>query len=194
MYEGKQFGIDLVLERGTHSVWSARVDFEDGSLNNPGRKQGRSTDRYDLVVVTVENQRWDVELLEILSEIGFGEGFDGVVTGFNSGDHALEPERIAQALRDFAAGTVGAVEWGAQIFPELRTIFLNVGTDFVEDFYRQTGGIIGGLEHERRNCADEDGFRNALGTVAPDIASDFAATRRMSDVYGILQILSLIHI
>ena len=100
----------------------ARNDFQRGAFDQLRRKHGRVADGHDLVVVAVKDQRGHVEFLEIFGEVGFGERFDAVVDGFVSGHHALQPEGIAQALRDFRAGPVGAVEGRAEVLAELRAV------------------------------------------------------------------------
>jgi hypothetical protein len=51
-------------------VWRAWIVDFLGAFDELGRFLGRVLDRYDLVVLAVEHQRRDVELLEVLSEVG----------------------------------------------------------------------------------------------------------------------------
>src|SRR5258708_3954019 len=105
-------------------MWSTcravlRVDFQRRSLNNFGREKRRGADRYDLVVVAVEDECGHIELLEIFGEVSFGKRLDAVEYRFMSSHDSLEPEGIAQALRDLGAGTIGAVERCTKILEEL---------------------------------------------------------------------------
>src|SRR5579864_9680909 len=129
LQEGKQLRVYLVFMGRAHPVWRARNDFQRGALDQLRRKERRVTDGHDLVVVSMKNERGRVELLEVLREIRFGEGFDAIVGGLEPTLHALEPERIAQALRDFGAGAVGAVEGRAQILEKLRAVGLDGGAN-----------------------------------------------------------------
>ena len=65
------------------------------------------------------------------------------VRGIVSAEHALEPERIPQALRDFCARTVKAVERSAEIPKELRPVSLYRGPKLIKHFDRQASRIRG---------------------------------------------------
>src|SRR5713226_10467972 len=113
--EREQIRIDLVLVGRAHAVRQPRIDFQRGSLNQLGGEKGRGADRHDLVIVAMEEERWYIKLSEIFGEVRLGEGFDAVEDGFVSSQHPLEPKRVAQALRDVGARTVGAVEGRTEI-------------------------------------------------------------------------------
>src|ERR1019366_2995568 len=179
--EGKQVGVDLVLESGAHAVWGAGIDLERGAFDDLRGEECGSADGHDLIVVAVKDEGGDIELLQVFGAIGLGEGLDAVVGGGESAHHALHPEGVAEALRHFVAGTVGAIEGRAEIPEELGAVSLNIGAQAVEDVYRQAGRIGCGLEHERRNGADEDRLGDALGSVPANVAGDLPAPRGVAD-------------
>ena len=76
--ECEQVGVDLVLVGRAQAVRQARIDFQRGAFDDLGREHGRGADRHDLIVVAVHDERRHVELLEILGEVGLGEGLDAV--------------------------------------------------------------------------------------------------------------------
>ena len=166
----------------------ARIYFQRGILDYLGGKQGRGPDRHDLVVVAVEYERWHVELFEVFGEIGFGEGFDAVYDGFETDLHPLQPERVAQALRDLGAWPVGSVEWRGEILEELRSVREDVGADAVEDLDRQTAGVGGCFQHQRWHRADQHGLGYTFRPVAPDIAGYFAAPGGVANMNRVLQV------
>ena len=51
-----------------------------------------------------EDQRRYVEFLQIFREVGLREGLNAIDDAFEPRQHSLEPERIAQTLRNFAFG------------------------------------------------------------------------------------------
>ena len=126
--------------------------------------------------------------LQVFGQVGFGEGLDAKIGGGEAGHHALEPEGVADAFGDFCAGPVVAVERQREVLEKLRAVGHDAGAEPVEDLDRQAAGIGGGLEHERRDGADEDGLGDALGAVAADVAGDFAAAGGMADVDGVFQV------
>ena len=69
-------------------VQSARAFIEPAAI----------TDVVDLIIVTVNNQRRHIKLLQVFAEIRLGEGLDAVEGVFGAGLHSLEPERIDYAL------------------------------------------------------------------------------------------------
>ena len=110
------------------------------------------------------------------------------MTRFEARLHALQPERIAHALRHLRAGPVGAVERDRQILEELRAIGQHAGAHGVECLDRRATRIRRRLQHQRRHGADQHRFGDALRAVAADVTRDLAAAGRMADVDGVLQI------
>src|SRR5665811_683216 len=101
--EGQQIGVELVLVRVGQAMGAARIDLQRRVLDEFRREYGRSRDRHDLIVIAVNDQRRHVELLQVLSEIRLGEGFDGIEFVLETTLHRLEPERVPHALRDLVA-------------------------------------------------------------------------------------------
>ena len=60
----------------------------------------------DLVVVAVDDQGWYIDLGQVGSEVGGGEGGDAFVGAAMSAGHALQPERVANALGDVVVAVV----------------------------------------------------------------------------------------
>ena len=85
------------------AVRRACVDLERGVLDHLRRAVPADRDRHDLVVVAVDDQRRDVELLQVLGEVGLGERLDAIVGG---GKPACMPgaRTIVKALRTLAPG------------------------------------------------------------------------------------------
>ena len=188
LQERKQLGVDLVLVRGAHAVRRAGNNFQRGALDQLRRKQRRIGDGHDLIVVAVQDQGGDVDLLEVFGEIRFGEGLDAVVGGLQPAHHPLQPEGIAQALRDFRVWPVGAVEGHAQVLEKLRAVRMHAGANVVEGFHGQAAGIGGRLQHDGRHGADEHGLGDTLRAVASDVARDFAAAGGVAHVNRLAQI------
>jgi len=58
----------------------------------------RGANRYNLVVITVNDKRRHIELLKILGKIRLGEGFNAVKGVLVTGLHPLQPEPVNHAL------------------------------------------------------------------------------------------------
>src|SRR5450759_5002689 len=134
--EGQQIGVELVLVRVGQTMGAARIDFQRRVLDEFRREQGRSRDRHDLIVIAVDDQSRHVELLQVLSEIRLGEGFDGIEFVLETALHPLEPERVPHTLRDLVALAVGAVKQGGQIPEELRAVSGDARSYVVKSFER----------------------------------------------------------
>src|SRR5262245_33421236 len=98
--EGEQVRVDPILVGRCQAVRRARVVDFLGALDEPGRFLRRVPDRNDLIIFSVQHQRRDVELLEVLGEVGFGESLDAFVGVYRAGLHAPEPELIKSTLGD----------------------------------------------------------------------------------------------
>ncbi len=159
--EGQQVGVELLLAREGQAVGRAWIDLQGGILDELGGEQGRVADWHDLVVVTVDNQGWNVELLEVFGLVRLGEGLDAVECGFETDLHRPQPERVQNALGDLGARPVGAEEGYAEILVELRAVRGDAGADLVECFDGQTAWIGLCLEHQRRHRAHQHGLGEA---------------------------------
>src|ERR1035437_6302443 len=145
--KSQQIGVHFVLVGRAQAVRRAWIGFQRGPFDQLGREQGRGADRHDLVVVAVDDESGYVEPLEILGEVRLRERFDAVEDAFETGLHALQPERVPQSLRDLGARPVGAVERPAEILEKLRSVGEDIGADTVEHLDRQAAGIGRRLEH-----------------------------------------------
>src|SRR5260370_1946716 len=99
----------------------------------------------------MKDESWHVELLEIFRKIRLGECFDAVIDSFQTGLHALTPERVAQALRDSGPPPIGAKESPAAIFEELGAVGVDTGANRIENIDRQAAWIASRFQRQRRH-------------------------------------------
>src|SRR4051812_43250133 len=111
--KGQKIGVELVAMGGGKAVRRAGVDLERGVLHDLRGEFGGIGDGNNLIVIAVDEERRDVYLFEILREIRLREGLDAIERALQSHLHALEPELIAQTLRDLRAGAIRAVKRSA---------------------------------------------------------------------------------
>src|SRR5262249_26630551 len=103
----------------------------------------------------------------------------------------LAPPVQYDRLRGLSAGPVEAVERaGRKIDVELRPIVGELLAQAIEYLDRQTTGIGSGLQHDRRDGADQHQLRypTLWLTVPGDIARGLPAAGRMAYVHGIHEI------
>src|ERR1700731_2179390 len=139
--EGEEVSVHLFLPRGAHAVRRALVDLQRRALHQLRRQHGRGADRYDLIVVAMQDQGRLVDLLEVLGLVGFRKRLDAEIAGGHAGHHALQPEGFAHALRSLSVRPVVAVERHGQVLEELRAVAQHTLADAVEDLDRQAAGI-----------------------------------------------------
>src|SRR3989442_9283270 len=96
--KGEQIGVELVFVRGGKAVRRPLVDLELCALDELRLEKSRVGDRHDLVVVALDDQSWNVELLEVISLVGLGECLNAVVCGFEANRHGPQPEHVPNAL------------------------------------------------------------------------------------------------
>lgn len=113
--------------------------------------------------------------LEILGEVGIGEGPDALERTSDPHLHAHQPKCIADALRHLGAGPVRPVEGSGQVLVELGAIGSDAGADGVEGIDREALGIGVGLEHQGWDRAKENGLGHPRRAVAAQVPSDLAA-------------------
>lgn len=85
--EGEKIGVDPVRLGHTYAVVATLVDLQDCAWDELRTHQGGRCNRDDLVIITVKEEGRDIKLLEIIGEVGLGEGLDTVV-------EVLMPPRI----------------------------------------------------------------------------------------------------
>jgi hypothetical protein len=186
--EAQQVSVDLILMRGRKAVRCTRIVDFLRAPDESGRLHRRVLDGNDLVVLAVHDQGRDIDLLEVLGEIGLGEGLDAFVGVLEAGLHAPEPELIQRALGDLGPRPVGAVECCRQVLVELRAVLRHAAPQVIEDLHRQPLRIGRRFQHDRRHGGDEDHFGDPLRTMAPDVAGDFAAAGGVAHEHGVLKI------
>jgi hypothetical protein len=69
--ECQQIRVDFVLVGRAHAVRRALINLQLGALDDFGGKERRCLDRNDLIIVTVQDERRNVELLEVFGEVGY---------------------------------------------------------------------------------------------------------------------------
>src|SRR3954462_3293776 len=72
--EREQIGVHHLVMGRKQPVRQAWIDFQLGALDQLRRHHRGRADWDDLIVVAVDDQRRQVEFLEIFREISFGEG------------------------------------------------------------------------------------------------------------------------
>lgn len=142
----------------------------------------------DLVVFSVEDEDGYIDAFQVFGEICFGEGFDTVGVRLDGAHHSLTPPVVADALGDLCSGAVIAVEGDGEVLEILGAVEGRALADLVEYGQGDAVGVCAGLNHQRRDCADEDGFGYAAFSVFGDIADHFAAACGVTDVDGVFQV------
>lgn len=74
LYECEEVGVNLIRMRGRHAVRETRVGLQRAMLQKFDRSCSRSWEGANLVVLTMHHQYRNVDYLEIVVELGFGEG------------------------------------------------------------------------------------------------------------------------
>src|SRR5260370_33000796 len=110
----------------------------------------------------MENQCRNINLLEIVPEVGLREGLDAVVVSFDSTHHSLQPPMLPNAFRNLRAWTVVAIERKGNVLVELRPVSSDPGADAIERFHRQAARIRSRFQHEGRYSADQDSLCDTL--------------------------------
>jgi CheY-like chemotaxis protein len=87
-YKFQQVRVDFILVRGRETVRPAGIINLLRPFDEPGRFLRRVFDWNDLVVLTVHDQCWHIDFLEVLSEVGLGKCVDAVVAILKTGLHA----------------------------------------------------------------------------------------------------------
>src|SRR4029077_14300202 len=106
-------------------------------------------------------QNWDIDALEICEEFRFRKDPDALPLSLDATHHVLAPPIVANALRNFRAGTIEAVKRNGDVLIELGAMVTGAIAKLVEHLHGKAIGIFVGLDQLRRNRADEDGFGDA---------------------------------
>src|ERR671926_157897 len=105
--------------RGSEAMRCTGIDLQSRARHQLRGEQRRVGNRHDLVIIAMDDQCWDVNLLEVSCEIRLGECLDAIERSLEADLHAPEPEHVAYALRDLHVRSVRAVEGRAQVLVEL---------------------------------------------------------------------------
>src|SRR4026208_1698789 len=138
--EGEQLGVDLILVRGGDTVRCTRIVHVLRALDELRRLLSRVLHRNDLVVLAMKYQSRYIKLLEVLGEVGLGEGFDTFVGVLQTGLHAPSPELIENALGNFGPRPIGAIERDCKIPVGLRAVLHEARAETVEKLNRKALG------------------------------------------------------
>src|SRR4029453_4472665 len=117
----------------------------------------------------MNDQGRDVKTLKVFGEVCLGERLDAVVGALVAGLHRHHPKRVSDALRHGGTFAVRAVERGAQALVKLRPVARDTVSDLVEYLDWQAARIPIRPQHQRRDRADEDGFRDACRAMPADV-------------------------
>src|ERR1700720_787534 len=167
----------------------ARIHLQRTVLNQLGREECGVGDWHNLIVITVQDEHWDVDRLQVFREVGFGKRLDAIIVWLCAAYHALAPPVVDHTFRHFGSGTVETVERArGNVAVELCTIRSECGTKAIKHLDREAAGVLCGLDHDRWYCADEDRLRHSSGSVPGNVARHFSTTRRMTDVHCISDI------
>src|SRR3954468_11194864 len=93
--EAQQVGVQLLLVRRRQPVGRTGIDLQHRALDDLGGGPAGGVDGDDLIVVTVDDQRRDVDPLQVFGQIGLGELLDAIVGSLEADLHAVEPELLA---------------------------------------------------------------------------------------------------
>src|ERR1035437_4534205 len=96
--ECQQVGIELLLVSLGLAMGCACIDLQSRVYDEFCRGKSRGADRYNLVVVAVNDQRRDVEFLEVFGEVRLRARLDAVKRVLMAGLHTLDPKPVDHAL------------------------------------------------------------------------------------------------
>ena len=145
-------------------------------------------ERADLIVEAVHDHYRNVDRFEIVEEIRFGQRLHAIVLRFDSAHHSLPPPIVANALRNFCAGTVETVKRHGDVLVELRAVISGAAAELIKNFHRHAVRIFFTFQKQRRNGTDQYGFGDAAFSVARDVTGDFAAAGGVADVHRVFQV------
>src|SRR6185503_432954 len=103
---------ELLFIWAAEAVGTAWIDLQGGVRYQLDRVLRGGNDRYDLVVVAVQDERGYVDRLEVLGGVCLRERRDAVEGALDAHRHALQPELVPLALGHTRARPVGPVERG----------------------------------------------------------------------------------
>src|SRR5258706_5865916 len=136
----------------------------------------------------MENQRWNIDLLEILGEVGLRERLNAFISPPQPDLHGPEPERILDTLRHLRSRPVRAVKRSAELPIVLRAIAGYPGPDAIEHFNRQATGVGRRLQHQRRYRRHQRSYGDPSRPMPAGIARDFTAACQMANHSDALKI------
>src|SRR6476620_3994944 len=148
----EQVSVDLFLFGCAESVWRAFVDLQLCVLYQLRLELPCIVEWNDLIVVSLNYERWHINPFQVFVLIGFGKRFDAEVSSRKSAQHSLKPKRFLHALRNFDARAIVTVKRNCEVFEESRAIADNAAANIVEYFSWQPAWILVRFQHERWHC------------------------------------------
>jgi hypothetical protein len=175
------------MRRG-HAVWQPGIGFQGAMLQELDRLCPARREWANLIVLAMHDEHGNINGLEIIEEICLRQNPDAFILSLDAPHHALSPPISANTFRDLGVRTVKTVERHRDIDVELRPMVSRAIAKAVEHLDRQPVRVLLRLQQERRDGADQDRLRDPALAVLSNISRYLAATGRVADVNGILEI------
>src|SRR5215471_18566652 len=96
--KGQEARVDRVGVGGKHAMREAWVELQSGILEELDLEQSSALVRNDLVVVPLHDERWHIDVVQVLSQVCFRERLDTVVMSLGPAHHALAPPILDDAV------------------------------------------------------------------------------------------------
>lgn len=179
--------VHLVLVSAANTMGTALVDLLFALGQQFECSFTRGLWRHDLIVITVEDQCWNVNSFQIFSLISFREGSHAIVKSLDGSLHSLIPEAVNQTLRLLRLVMVETIEQSRQVLEKLRSVLQHVVPDIVKSILGNTVRVEIGLYHERWNSTNEDCFTSVFGAVTSKVPCNLPTASGVSHMNSVLQ-------
>ena len=137
----------------------------------------------------MDDHDWDINLFEIVPQIGLGEHVDTIIRILETTHHTLLPPSPDQPLADLGTFAVEAEERsGGNIEEELRTVCFHRVSEAIEDALGCAQRVGVRFEHQWWDSTNDDGLASTGGSVATEEANDFTSAGGVTDHAGILDV------
>lgn len=188
LQEVEQIFIDLVGIDVWQSMRRSWVDLHPAVRHHIDCLVRAGLDGNNLIIVSHQDQNRNVHLLQVFSVILLPR-LGAIMHSFEAAHHALLEPAVNQSLALLCALAIEPKEGTTWNVDEELCSILNHGlSEAVEDWRRNTFGVVLGLHHLRWIRADEHSFRNTASTMAPDVARNLSAAGRVANEHDVLEI------
>lgn len=120
--KGQQICVEPIVVRLSEAVRSALVDLQlhlqRRIRDDFGRKRRGSVDRHNLVVTTMNDQHWNVHVLQVLRLVHLRESTHAIELALQPTRHTWQPERLANAVGHRSHVPVVALERNSEVLVE----------------------------------------------------------------------------